>query len=75
MYLVQPLAKILGEELTKLVSASLSRENPKHRAHMVGALTVRLGLGLATLTSSHMHHDSDALCSPRAQDLALILQG
>ena len=33
---------------------------------MVGALTVSLGLGLATLTASHMLSDSDARCSPRS---------
>ena len=64
--------------MTKLASASLSREHQcdqEHRARMVGPLTVSLGLGLATLTCSHMRHDSDTRCSPRAQDPALTLQG
>ena len=43
-----------------LASASLSREHQEHRARMVSPLTVGLGLGLATLTDSHMHRDSDA---------------
>ena len=61
--------------LTTLASASLSREHQEHRARMVGPLTVSLGLGLATLTGSHMHRDSDARRSPRAQDPDLISQG
>ena len=57
-----------------LASASLSREHLEYRANMVGPLTVlSVGLGLATLTTSH--RDSDARCSPRAQDLALTLLG
>ena len=58
--------------MTTLASASLSRE---HQEHTAGPLTVSLGLGLATLTDSHMHRDSDARRSPRAQDPALISQG
>ena len=61
--------------MTTLVSASLSREHQEHRARMVGPLTVSLGFGLATVTASHMHRDSDARRSPRAQDPALISQG
>ena len=34
---------------------------------MVGPLTISVGLGLATLTGTHVHHDSDAM-------LATILQ-
>ena len=40
---------------------------------MVGSVTVSLGLGLATL--SCMVCDSDARCSPRAQDSALTIGG
>ena len=69
--------KILGKDsqrgsMTTLASASLSREHQpdqEHRARMIGPLTVSLGLGLATLTGSHMHR------SPRAQDPALTSQG
>ena len=61
--------------MTTLASASLSREHWEHRARMVGPLTVSLGLGLVTLNGSHMHHDSDARCSPTAQDPPLTLQG
>ena len=59
--------------MTTLASASLSRENQEHR--MVVPLTVSLGLSLATLTCSHLHHDSDTRCSPRARDPALTSQG
>ena len=70
--------KILGEDraMTTLASASLPQEHqPDQETRMVGPLTVSLGMDLATLTDSHMHHDSDARCSPIAQDLALTLQG
>ena len=42
---------------------------------MVDPLIVSLGLGLATVTGSHMHRDSNVRCSPRAQDPAHISQG
>ena len=58
--------------MTTLTSASLSREHQERRARMVGPLTVSLGLGLATLTGSHVHRDSDTCRSPRAQDPALV---
>ena len=61
--------------MTTLASASLSQKHQEDRARMVGPLTVSLGLGLATLTDSHKHRDSDTRRSPRAQDLALISQG
>ena len=61
--------------MTTLASVSLSREHQKHRAHMVAPLIVSLGLGLITLTGSHMHRDSNVHCSPRAQDPALTSQG
>ena len=44
-------------------------------ASLVGPFTISLGLGLATLTGSHMHCGSDARYSPRSQDLALTSQG
>ena len=52
--------------MTTLASASLSRKHQEHRARMVSPLIVSLGLGLTTLSVSHMHLDSDACCSPRA---------
>ena len=41
--------------MTTLASASLSQGHQEHRARIVGPLTVSLGLGLATLTGTHMH--------------------
>ena len=61
--------------MTTLASASLSQEHQEHRARMIGPLIVSLGLGLTTLTGCHMHRDSDAHCSPRAQDPALTSKG
>ena len=61
--------------MTTLAPASLLREHQEHRAHMVGPLSFSLGLGLATPTGTHMHHDSDTHCNPRSQDLALTSQG
>ena len=42
--------------MTTLTSALLSQEHQEHRAHMVGSLIFSLGLGLTTLTYSHMPH-------------------
>ena len=63
--------------MTTLTSASLSQKHQEHTARMVGLLTISLGLGLTTLTStgSHMHRVSDAHCSPRSQDPALTSPG
>ena len=52
--------------MTTPTSASLSREQQERRAHMVGPLTISFGLGLATLTGSHMLSVSNAHCSARA---------
>ena len=46
--------------MTTVASASLSQENQEQEPPMAGPLTVSIGLGLATLTGSHMLHDSDA---------------
>ena len=42
---------------------------------MVGPLTISVGLGLATLTDSHMLCDSDTHNSPKAQYPAIKSQG
>ena len=60
--------------MTIFASAPLSREHQEHKARVVGTLTISLGLGLATLTASHIFSDNDARCSPRAQDPAMTLQ-
>ena len=41
--------------MTTLTSASLSRKHQEHTARMIGLLTVSLGLGLTTLTSTGSH--------------------
>ena len=61
--------------MTTLAPASLLQEHQEHRAHVVGPLSFRLGLDLATPTGTHMHCDSDTRCSPRSQDLTLTSQG
>ena len=47
--------------MTTLASAPISREPEKHGARMVCPFTFSLGLGLTTLTSSHMRRDRPRL--------------
>ena len=40
---------------------------------MIGPLTICLGLGLSTLTDSHMHPDNNSHCSLESKDPTLTL--